>query len=154
MKTVSGDRFVNQPAAVLNRPSIFPPMQYANVPVVDARYWAGISLASFSGGKLLRWQASPVASFSGGKLLRWQHGRFRFALPVWGSLSLDNPATPPLNEIIPGPHFEHGELADSALVAPLGKTARGVHLRLARVVVVDLRGEKIPVRASPPSASA
>ena len=138
MKTVSGDRFVNQPAAVLNRPSIFPPMQYANVPVVDARYWAGISLASFSGGKLLR----------------WQHGRFRFALPVWGSLSLDNPATPPLNEIIPGPHFEHGELADSALVAPLGKTARGVHLRLARVVVVDLRGEKIPVRASPPSASA
>ena len=138
MKTVSGDRFVNQPAAVLNRPSIFPPMQYANVPVVDARYWAGISLASFSGGKLLR----------------WQHGRFRFAPPVWGSLSLDNPATPPLNEIIPGPHFEHGELADSALVAPLGKTARGVHLRLARVVVVDLRGEKIPVRASPPSASA
>jgi hypothetical protein len=138
MKTVSGDRFVNQPAAVLNRPSIFPPMQYANVPVVDARYWAGISLASFSGGKLLR----------------LQHGRFRFALPVWGSLSLDNPATPPLNEIIPGPHFEHGELADSALVAPLGKTARRVHLRLARVVVVDLRGEKIPVRASPPSASA
>jgi len=68
MKTVSGDRFVNQPAAVLNRPSIFPPMQYANVPVVDARYWAGISLASFSGGKLLRWQASPVASFSGGNM--------------------------------------------------------------------------------------
>ena len=49
MKTVSGDRFVNQPAAVLDRPSIFPRMQYANVPVVDARYWTGISLASVFG---------------------------------------------------------------------------------------------------------
>ena len=34
----------------LSRPStIIPPMRYANVPVVDARYWAGISLASVFG---------------------------------------------------------------------------------------------------------
>jgi len=40
---------MNGAIAVLGRPSIIPPMRYANVPVVDARYWAGISLASVFG---------------------------------------------------------------------------------------------------------
>jgi hypothetical protein len=35
-----------------------------------------------------------------------------------------------------------GKLPDSVFVARLRKTARGVHVRLARVVVVHLGGEK------------
>ena len=35
-----------------------------------------------------------------------------------------------------------GELADAALVAPCRKAARGVEVRFARVVVVDLAGEE------------
>ena len=50
-----------------------------------------------------------------------------------------------------------GELADAFLVAPCREAARGVQIRLAGVVVVDLGGEKFedPAKASrnlPPCA--
>ena len=41
------------------------------------------------------------------------------------------------------------DLADAVLVAPFRKVARGVEIRLARMVVVDLRGEKLQ---RPPSS--
>jgi uncharacterized membrane-anchored protein len=40
---------MNGTIAASSRRSIVPPMRYANVPVVDARYWTGISLASVFG---------------------------------------------------------------------------------------------------------
>ncbi|HME07035.1 MAG TPA: hypothetical protein VKG25_08290 [Bryobacteraceae bacterium] len=36
-----------------------------------------------------------------------------------------------------------GKLANAALVAPFRKPSRGVEVRLARVIVVDLGGEEI-----------
>lgn len=43
---------MSEQAAPLSRPSIISPMRYENVPVVDARYWTAISLASVFGCNL------------------------------------------------------------------------------------------------------
>ncbi len=46
------EQVMSKPAARLNWTSVVPPMKYANVPTVDARYWTAISLASVFGCNL------------------------------------------------------------------------------------------------------
>jgi len=46
------EHVMSKPAAHLNWTSVIPPMKYANVPTVGARYWTAISLASVFGCNL------------------------------------------------------------------------------------------------------
>jgi uncharacterized membrane-anchored protein len=46
------EQVMSKPAAHLNWTSVIPPMRYANVPAVGARYWTAISLASVFGCNL------------------------------------------------------------------------------------------------------
>ena len=46
------EQVMGKPAAHLNWTSVVPPMRYANVPTVGARYWTAISLASVFGCNL------------------------------------------------------------------------------------------------------
>jgi uncharacterized membrane-anchored protein len=46
------EQVMSKPAAHLSGTSVVPPMKYANVPTVGARYWAAISLASVFGCNL------------------------------------------------------------------------------------------------------
>jgi uncharacterized membrane-anchored protein len=49
---VMNEQVVSKPAAGWNWLSVVPPMRYANVPTVGARYWTAISLASVFGCNL------------------------------------------------------------------------------------------------------
>jgi uncharacterized membrane-anchored protein len=51
-KQTMNEQVMSKPAAHLNWTSVIPPMRYANVPTVGARYWAAISLASVFGCNL------------------------------------------------------------------------------------------------------
>src|ERR1700733_3468937 len=51
-KQTMNEQVMSKPAAHLNWTSVIPPMRYANVPTVGARYWTAISLASVFGCNL------------------------------------------------------------------------------------------------------
>jgi uncharacterized membrane-anchored protein len=67
------DQAMNEQAMSLNCASIVPPMRYANVPTVGARYWTAISLASVFGCNL----GDFVSLY-----LHWGHGLGLFPLAV------------------------------------------------------------------------